>query len=266
MHIEAKDIIQFVIAGSILSITLSFFIIAFVFKLKKRKEKHLLEKQHLQSQFQQELLRTQLEIQEQTLNNVSQEIHDNIGQALSLAKLTLSTFTELTDPTLKTKAIDTHKLIAKAIADLRDLSRSLQGGKIAELGLEKVIANELRIIKNTGLYNDASIVVEGSPMTLDPKTEMVLFRMVQEALNNIIKHAKAKNISVTLQFNAPALHLSITDDGAGFDTKTQSPEKTGIGLTNIYARAALINATVSVYSSPGSGTTLSITLQDTSSI
>jgi signal transduction histidine kinase len=96
---------------------------------RKRIKENLL----LQAKFQQALLQTQIEIQEQTLTTISQEIHDNIGQVLSLAKLNLNTL----QPDEHEKLKDTKMLVSKAINDLRDLSRSMHGDKIADLGLQK---------------------------------------------------------------------------------------------------------------------------------
>jgi len=96
----------------------------------------------MKSQFEQELLQTQIEIQEQTLKTISQEIHDNVGQVLSLAKLNLNTFEANPEGKLK----NTKELVSKAINDLRDLSRSLHGEKIGEIGLQEAIVNELKIL------------------------------------------------------------------------------------------------------------------------
>lgn len=251
-----------VINATMIFFVVFLFLLLFVIVIAARYAKKRQENKQLQTQFSQELLRTQLEIQEQTLRNISQEIHDNIGQVLSLVKLNLSHFATLPDPALRQRAADTLQLVSKTIADLRDLSRSLQGGKVNELGLAAVITRELRVIENAGNYH-TRFEEKGSPMTLDPQKEMVLFRMVQEALQNILKHAKATTISVTLDTTTPNLLLSVTDDGIGFESAGQRPENTGIGLTNIYNRAVLINAKVCVHSSPGKGTTLSVELQNT---
>ncbi|MEI2749016.1 MAG: histidine kinase [Ferruginibacter sp.] len=115
----------------------------------------LREKQAIQLRFQQELLQTQIEIQEQTLKTISQEIHDNVGQILSLAKLNLNIFPAANDEQ-QTKINDTKQLVSKAIIDLRNLSRSMYGDQLNELGLNDAIANELSIIRNTGQFNTAA--------------------------------------------------------------------------------------------------------------
>ena len=115
-----------------------------------RKNQHAKESQI--ENLNQALLYTQIE-QEQTLKTIAQEIHDNIGQALSLAKLNLNTFPAISDASIQTKLDDTKESVSKAIVDLRDLSRSMHGNKINDLGLEEAIAGELKILKNTGQFS-----------------------------------------------------------------------------------------------------------------
>lgn len=207
------------------------------------------------------LLQTQIEIQEQTFKKVAQEIHDNIGQILSLAKLNLNTFPVITDAAIQARVDDTKQLIGKAIVDLRDLSRSLHGHKMNELGLEQAISSELKILKNTGKFATA-LLITGSPYKLDSKKEMVLFRMVQEAMNNAIKHSKAKNIDVQLMYGTEIFQLSITDNGIGFNPANLQAQQTGIGLKSMQNRAGLIGGIFSVLSDSATGTSIIIEIKN----
>lgn len=209
----------------------------------------------------QALLHTQIEIQEQTLKTIAQEIHDNIGQALSLAKLNLNTFPAISDAAIQTKLDDTKELISKAIVDLRDLSRSMHGDKINDLGLEEAIAGELKILKNTGQFS-TNLQITGNTYRLQPQKEMILFRMVQEALNNAIKHSKATNIEVQLEYNDSYFRLGIVDDGIGFNPALLESAKTGIGLKSMQNRAALIGGIFSVVSGITTGAVITIKLNN----
>jgi two-component system, NarL family, sensor kinase len=251
----------FTIGGTTLVIFLVAGIVAFLFVFSKRNWKHQVEKNQLKSQFQQELLQTQLEIQEQTLKTISQEIHDNVGQVLSLAKLNLNTFENTESAYNQTKINDTKQLVSKAINDLRDLSRSLYGDKITELGLSVAIDNELRILKNIGQYQ-TELKIIGDSYKLQDKEEIVLFRIVQESLNNIVKHAKAKTIRVQTIYCPNLFTLTITDDGIGFDTVVLPSSQSGIGLKSIQNRTALIGGKFSLHSIPGEGTTVTIELKN----
>jgi signal transduction histidine kinase len=250
-EIGEESLTTLIFAGSIIVIILVSFVVLLSYLFTTKKNKLLKERELMQSQFQQELLRTQIEIQEQTLTTISQEIHDNIGQVLSLAKLNLNTMPYSAAPEIQ----ETKNLVSKAINDLRNLSHSMHGDIIAELGLQQSIANELAIIQSTKAFT-TDLQVTGIPYKLNAQKEMILFRIVQEALNNCIKYSAAKKISVQLQYQPQLFILVVQDDGNGFDTTITS----GIGLKSMANRAQLIGGTFTVQSSPGKGTTISIEL------
>ncbi len=211
----------------------------------------------LEYEMEQALLQTQIEIQEQTLKTISQEIHDNIGQVLSLAKLNLNTLPNSGD----SKIQDTKNLVSKAINDLRNLSHSMHGDIITALGLQQSITNELNIIENTGQFATA-FTVTGAVYKLNTQKEMVLFRIVQESLHNIVKHSGAKNITVALQYLPHVFVLTISDDGKGFDLSpfNESENGQGIGIRSMHNRASLIAASFNMSSTVGSGTSITVEL------
>jgi two-component system, NarL family, sensor kinase len=255
-EIGEESLTTLIVLGTVIVVILIAFVILLSFLFTTKKNKLLKEKELMQSQFSQALLQTQIEIQEQTLKTISQEIHDNIGQVLSLAKLNLGTLQYGEDEKLN----DTKNLVSKAINDLRDLSRSLHGDKIAELGLQEAVANELKILQNTGQYNTA-LQITGEPYKLEPQKEMVLFRIVQEAIHNAVKHAKAKNITVQLNYQAAAFVLIVTDDGIGFNAADLQAAQTGIGLKSMQNRAALIGGQFNITAANGNGTAIKIELK-----
>lgn len=144
-------------------------------------------------------MESKLEIQEQTLKTISQEVHDNIGQVLSLAKLNINTMAEATPEALTEKINDSRLLITKAIQDLRDLSKSLNTDYISEMGLLKAIEYEVDLIQKTVLLN-IKLIIKGETYRLDPHTELIVFRIVQEALHNVLKHAQATLVKVGLHY------------------------------------------------------------------
>jgi signal transduction histidine kinase len=220
-----------------------------------RKKAHQLEV----TNFQNTLLQSQIEIQERTLQNISQEIHDNIGQTLSLVKLNLNTL-DANRPNWTQKVAMSKELVSKVIQDLRCLSKTLHSDSILSAGLIKAIEYELSIIQVSGVLR-TSLQINATPTPLDPQKELILFRMVQEALNNIIKHAKASLISVEVWEEAKTMHLRICDDGTGFDTTLQHKGiETGSGLHNMSNRARLIGGTCNIQSAPAQGTRIEINI------
>jgi signal transduction histidine kinase len=227
----------------------------------------LLEKEQMKTSFQQELLRTQLEIQEQTLKNISQEIHDNIGQMLSLAKLNLATADIEKKEMVVQKIQDSHHLISKAIQDLRDLSRSLNSDYVSEMGVLRSIEYELEMIHKTGLMK-TNLNVAGQVYKINSQKELILFRIVQETLNNIMKHAEADTISVWINYDPTGITLKIADNGRGFDFSELNEKgnlKPGLGIRSMSNRAKLIGSAFQINSSIGKGTEILIQIPKTES-
>lgn len=241
---------------------LGVFIVLFVLFYSQRQKRNRKEKEKIKFKFQEELLRAQLEIQEQTLKTISQEIHDNIGQALSLAKLTLNTMLPVQDNRLREKIINSKELVSKSIADLRDLSRSLDTDYVKEMGLQRAIEYELEMMHKTETIR-TSLSVEGTVIRLEKQKELILFRIVQETFNNIIKHAEATELTVSIYYRTSELELQIADNGKGMDlTPLNEANKNnfGLGIRNMHSRAMLIGAVFSMNSTLGKGTFVKIVL------
>ncbi len=260
MHKINPEILFTIVSGSILLIVLGTFIVVFLLQYQKRKFTHRQDITKLQGSFQQTLLKAQLEIQEQTFKNISQEIHDNIGQVLSLAKLNMAT-TDISQPqAMQQKMEDSKTLIAKAIQDLRDLSKSMNTDYIAEMGFVRAVEYELEMIKKTGSF-ETVLEISGVARKLERQKELILFRILQEILNNIIKHSKASLIRISLNYKPAIFLMQIADNGIGFDiAPLQENSKFGLGIRNMENRAHLIGAQFEITSTLAIGTTVNISM------
>jgi len=248
----------FVFSSAALFAFIASFIIYFVILYRNRQLKNKEEQEKLQAEFKQELLKTQLEVQEQTLSYVSTEIHDNITQVLSFVKLTLGNIALSVEEEKKGKVIETRELVAQSITDLRDLSKSLSFEHIASQGLIRTIEKEVERINKSGLI-EVSLSQDGNSYSLGEQRELVLFRIFQETLNNTLKHAGAKHLKIMLQYHTDLFILMLEDDGSGFSAETFE-NKSGSGLRNIENRAALIGGTATIDSSPGKGCNIKVVL------
>ena len=246
------DVENILVTGTTIIVLLISVITIFAIMRESSRKKYL--------RFQQELLKTKIEIQNQTFQNISQEIHDNIGQVLSLVKLNLHTadFNDL--PATMEKINCSKVLVGKAIVDLRDLSKSLSTELIKEVGLNRTIQQELTLMSKTGQYKTI-LNQHGKPFRFDKQKELIMFRIFQELINNIISHSGAKTVNVRLFYEAELFNLTVSDDGEGFDDALLvNEEKFGLGIRNMQTRAELIGATFQMNSAPGKGTTVSIEL------
>lgn len=233
-------------------------VIYFVVLYRNRQLKNKKEQDELHANFRQELLKTQLEVHEQTLNYISSEIHDNITQVLSFVKLTLGNIAPSIEEEKKGKLMETRELVAQTITDLRDLSKSLSFEHIASQGLIRTIEKEVERVNKSGLIS-ISLEQDGSSYSLGEQRELVVFRIFQESLNNTLKHAGAKHLKIMLQYNADLFILTLEDDGSGF-TAERIENKNGSGLRNIENRAALIGGTAIIDSAPGKGCSIKVVL------
>jgi two-component system NarL family sensor kinase len=237
-------------------------LIFFVILYRKSHNIFLKEKELMQINFEQELLKTQLEIQEETLKHISEEIHDNIGQVLSLAKLHLNVLPVPPAKENETSVEKVKQLVGQAITDLRHLSKSLHPDRINELGLQESIKQELDMLEKSGLY-ETNLQIKGAVFNLSAAKQTIIFRIVQEGISNIIKHAAANRVDVHLVYEQSLFVLELKDNGTGFNQEELNEQTLGIGLRNIRNRSALIGATVHLSQAKPSGTILKIALPET---
>lgn len=222
---------------------------------KNKQLQYLQEKVNMENAFQQILLETRLEIQEETFKAISQEIHDNIGQSLSFVKINLSTLDPSDRKSAEEKITESKELISKTIHDLRDIARSLHPDFINEIGLSEAIRQQAQLLEKTGRY-EIEFNITGNAYKNNQQQELVIFRVVQELLNNVVKHAEASCIVIRLTYEPEKLMITIADDGKGFDTEAfhSQARKNGLGLGNMYDRVALIKGSFLINSKPGEGT------------
>jgi signal transduction histidine kinase len=249
-----EEIYSAVVIITIFAFLLIGIIIATSILYHNRKKKHLSEK----AKFSHILLQSQLEIKEQTLRHLAYELHDNLGQIASLIKINLNTL-QLDDRGKSAQKIeDTKELTRQLITDLKSLSVSLNGDLIAKIGLLKGIENEVNRLNKTGQFI-TQLKVEGLSALLEESTTIILYRMVQEVINNIVKHSEAKRIDFLATTSENLFTLVIQDDGVGFNLE-EKVNSGGSGLLNLQSRAKLIHAQFSIQSSPGVGTKICIEL------
>ncbi len=252
------NIKQIILLSTLIFLLAPLSIVIYISKYSRRKKKYIEEKAQMKAAFESELLKTRFEIQEQTLNHISREIHDNITQVLSFVKLNLALTDKFTEQDKVEKIKESRELIAQTIYDLRDLSKSLSFEHIRAKGLGKIIELEAERLNKSGIIA-VDLSVAGDVYSLGEQHELLLFRIFQESVNNTLKHANAKHLNISLQYSNQMFNLTVADDGDGFSMEVFE-EKRGLGLKNIETRAALIGGTVSINSTPGNGCTITVSL------
>jgi signal transduction histidine kinase len=256
MQVQNYEIVTAVVVTTIVFLLSGFFILVLVAYFYKRKSRLLAEQEEMKLRFNEELLHTQLEIQEYTFRSISEEIHDNIGQVLSFVKLSLHHIATGMEGAAREDLLEARNQLGTAIQDLRDLSRTLNTHFISDHGLEKAIKQQLLFLERTGY--SVNLQLSGNSYVLPVQQGLVLFRVVQELLNNIVRHADASHISVDLHYGVETILLTVKDNGKGFNA--QALETEGLGIRNMRSRLAVIQGQLVINSNAGDGSVVSILL------
>lgn len=248
---------EYLISILIFNLFFIFFIAAiviFIRQYKMKKKEHDIMLYNQQIEHQKELLSTQIEIQTQTMQHIGREIHDNIGQKLTLASLYAQqiVFENKNNDNQNIESIST--LINNSLVELRQLSKSLTDNTIESeniVTLLKVECKKVNTIKNCSLkFNKPA-----NNIAVSYQIKSVLVRICQEFIQNSVKHANCNSISLNLHITNTNLLLTLEDDGVGFDIKKK--KISGIGLSNMKKRSEVIGGNYSMQSSKN-GTKLSI--------
>ncbi|WP_340155637.1 ATP-binding protein [uncultured Winogradskyella sp.] len=222
---------------------------------QKRKNQLLLEKVEQQKEFDDELIKTQQEIQEETLKQVGRELHDNIGQMLVLASMQMKVAaTSVIDDT-KTRVDNASESLKNALEEVRALSKSLNSDVISNLGFDATVNNEVTRL-NKSMLIESCLTILGEKVDFEnKKDEIILFRILQEFFSNTLKYAEAENLKVTIDYQEQFLNITVEDDGIGFNKETV--EKSS-GLINMKKRSELLNADFKLESIEEKGTILTL--------
>ncbi|MET0637739.1 MAG: sensor histidine kinase [Chitinophagaceae bacterium] len=257
-HDQSNEIFIAIVAGTAIFLLFSTFCITYIILYWKRKVKHVQEVQKINSAFSEELLKSRLEIEEQTFAYISDEIHDSVGQSLSLANVQLSALEE-SNVFNKGLIRDAKTNINQSLAELRSMAHSLNGERVKTVNLSELIRDEAARFNRNGLYQ-VSVTQEGDTQSIPEGHRLMLFRLIQEGMQNIVKHAKASAIDITVKQTKNNCSIRLVDNGQGFTADAQSNQKTGMGLINMKKRTELMGGDFQIKSEPGIGTDLSITI------
>lgn len=245
------------ILGTLLLTILTISLGLFLIEHKKKQRKNRLQQQQLEFDYQNQLLQARLTEQEKSMTLISEEIHDNIGQVLGLAKMYLhNVLAETTTSKGKKFGTMAEELLTKAIDDLRDISHSLNSELLQRTGLNNSLEREITFLQETTSIHCA-FKVEGEPYPLAREKNVLVFRIAQETLQNAVKHAKAKNIDLVVKYGNDLFTMIIKDDGIGFNLSA-ARENNSLGLRNMISRADLLKGTIDINTTRSMGTIITL--------
>ena len=253
-----KDLMLAVVVATILFFLMMAFIVSYFIIYRRKRQEHVYLMRMAKEEFDKQLLQSQLEIQELTFNQISQEIHDNVGQLLSLARIQINIMNER--GCFDRQMLDEIKAnIGKAMTDLRDIARSLNSERIRSASIVETIVIESERINKCGVLR-TSVTVEGKECGINERKKFILFRIIQECLQNILKHAQAKEVVIRFCYLPSEVQIVVQDDGKGFDPDGLPPGGGGMGLVNIKTRIGLTGGNVVIDSAHSRGTSIIINI------
>jgi len=255
---EAYDYLVMFVSISILFLVLGTGIAVFVVYYYRKRRTYVKEKEELRILFEKSLLQAQLEMQEHTLNHISGEIHDNVGQVLSLTKMQLNILGE-NDILSRTTLQAAKDSLGKAMKDLRDLAKGLNTDRIGHFSLIENAKDELDRLHNSQ-FMEVLCATTGVEHPISEEKKLITFRMIQECLQNILKHANARKIALSFAYTDTSLNITVQDDGEGFDVPAVIESSKGLGLRNIVNRASIVGGNAYITSTLSKGTTVKITI------
>ena len=217
-----------------------------------------------------ELLRRLVTAQEEERRRISRELHDQTGQQLAALLLGLKTLNNSTDngsTSLHKSLLQLQKLTERLVEEAHHLAWELRPAALDDLGLETAISN---YVEKWSERNSISLDFHSglNKLRLPPPVETAVFRIVQEALTNVLKHARATRVSVMLEYRYDELLVIVEDNGCGFQPEAplRMKERGGLGLVGINERVALVGGKLNIESDPACGTTLAIRIPASASV
>lgn len=226
---------------------------------------HLYQELQTRERLRRELLHQVVTAQEHERQRIARELHDTTGQALTALGLGFAAANETfqQQPERATRQLDElKKLSMQTLEDLRNLIGNLRPAVLDDLGLVPALQGHVREFANrTGLRTD--LTLKGKWHRLPPEVETIVFRVVQEGLTNVARHAAAHTVSIQLDFQPDVLTLQIQDDGCGFEPeKAMGPqaERHAWGLLGMQERILLVNGQLHILSQPDHGTTIQVAI------
>ncbi|MBN2635036.1 MAG: sensor histidine kinase [Prolixibacteraceae bacterium] len=256
---ESKELILVYYIGTFAMILLAVAIFFFFITYQKRLLKKQLEINEVKAAQQEQLLQNTILAQEKERRRVARDLHDEVGAMLSVVKLNVGRLEKkMIESSAKELVVETKTYLDDVITQVRRISRALLPPSLEKFGLFNAIEELGRWVNKSEIINVECLLI-GKQYRLDTEKELALFRIVQELINNSLKHAAANKITVVLRYSPNLLCVNYQDNGIGFDLEEKI--STGLGLKNLESRTQLLKAKFKMKSKPGAGTSAILCLK-----
>ncbi len=197
-----------------------------------------------------------IEAEENERSRVAKDLHDGLGQLISTAKLGLTAVSLPSHDVQSQLLTNSIQVLDRATQEVRSIAHNLMPAALSELGLRAAL-EDMTVKINEAKLMSVKLTMAGLDERLPGTVEVAVYRVIQEVINNMLKHSRADRIMISLQRTGNALSLSIADNGVGFEKEMITRSK-GLGWKSIFSRIAMLNGNIEVDTRPGAGTSVSI--------
>ncbi|MGK6350536.1 sensor histidine kinase [Parapedobacter sp. DT-150] len=250
------------LSGVIIKLTLLFllvpiFLTVYIYTAQRAKLRHQREKEALAVNFERERILAELEASKAAREHIAADLHDSLGQVLSLMVIELRNMAGGPQKAIARGLPRVTELGEKGLKELRTVAKTIREHEPLIHGLGMAFQAEVRYLEELGYFSISLDMPEGYEPPLGPDRGILLFRIFQESMNNILKHAKATWVAVALRPEGTDTMLRIVDNGCGFDLD-HAMAHGGSGLHNIRQRTRLLGGACKIHSLVGAGTSITI--------
>lgn len=256
---EELEFARLLLGGIIIVVLLALIIVSFAIIYQRNLYAQQKKMHQLTLTYQKDLLTSAVQSQESERERIAQDLHDEVGASLSTAKLFINQIQyETSGEEIRDLAQQANQILGDIVQDVRQITQNMSPALLESFGLAGAVNILLNRLKANGVQINYQVIGEFSK--LNKEKQLALFRIIQEVIGNIVKHAAATHILVQLHHQQNVIMLSIVDNGCGFDTQVTSAGSTGIGMATIKARTGFLNGQLNLASVIGQGTRLELTI------
>jgi len=260
MHENQNEVILIIIISTALILLLGSIVVAGLLIQQKRKHRHQQQLLEINNRYEKSLLESQLKIQEEIFQAISQNLHDNIGSNISTIMLLLYKDEQMQPEELESNRKEALAMLSRTVDDLKDIARSLNAGYLEDIGLSEAIRHRIEQLKRSKKF-EIDLHINDISKRLDRQKQLMLLYIFQEAITNITNHAQAKKFRVSLNYETEKLIMRVKDYGTGMaNTEPEKNDHKGSGLINMKNHAVMIGGVLDILSERDSGTEIIVTV------
>jgi len=247
MDPEVKDILLSVGISTVAFLILAALVINLLLVSRNRRLKHQARVLELKSNFEKELVKTQVEVAENTLNDIARDLHDDVGQMLTFSIIQLNNIKEAANTPVENKLMDVRTSLQNTLQSVRSISKTLSNDYITSFGIYESVQQLFGRLSRQGIVK-TTLSFPQSVLFKSRSNELFAFRIIQELVSNTIKHAEATEIKLKVSEENNLLKMEYSDNGKGIqkDFLQRDRLKNSLGFTNISRRADLMKGHIEI--------------------